>query len=121
MGLIHVPKVHRSLMNLSQETLLKLLSRDTFSSFKLESDDIDFLKPSEVASLYIYVALLVTIMGYIKEQLWLYKNENLDLLIDILMYSLSFVTMLCKHSMRDIHISIFITGISFYHRDLTPL
>ena len=40
-----------------------------------------------------------------------YKNENLDLLIDTLKYSLSFVTMLCKHSMKDIHMKYYLLDV----------
>ena len=71
-------------MNLSQQTFLDLLvdvdSKSTnhnFYTFKKEDDG--YLSPMQMASLYTNSALLVTIMGFLKEQLWLKNKEDKEL------------------------------------------
>jgi hypothetical protein len=72
-------------MNLSEETFLGLLidvdslaGKQKFYSF--EKSDNGYLDPNEMAHLYTNSALLVTIMGFLKDRLWLdgKKNEKLN-------------------------------------------
>jgi len=67
-------------MKLSHETLLTLLeesssNRINSNFYNLKENEEGYLDPLKMANLYINSALLVTIMGFLKEQLWL-KNEE---------------------------------------------
>ena len=60
-------------MNLSEKTQLNLLEGSQTNNL----DSIPFdLTPIEMANLYTNSALLVTIMGFLKEQLWLQNKED---------------------------------------------
>ncbi len=68
-------------MKLSQQTLLDLLEGPNLKStrpnfYSLKKGDSGFLTPIQMAHLYINSALLVTIMGFLKEQLWLKNKED---------------------------------------------
>ncbi len=64
-------------MNLSHSTFLSLLQGDD-AFYSLKEDQPGFLNPDEMAHLYINSALLVTIMIFLKEQLWLKDRDELQ-------------------------------------------
>ena len=68
-------------MDLTEKTLLNLLidvdsksNNQSFYSYKKE--DVGYLNPVQMSYLYTSSALLVTIMGFLKEQLWLKNRED---------------------------------------------
>lgn len=66
-------------MNVSEETLLNLLEDNHLLTgpphfYTLKEGDDGHLAPSQMAHLYISVALLITIMDFLSDQLWL-KNK----------------------------------------------
>jgi hypothetical protein len=63
-------------MNLSEQTLLDLLIDSNSKSlsqdfYSLRKDEEGYLSPSQMAALYTNSALLVTIMNFLKDQLWI--------------------------------------------------
>lgn len=70
-------------MNLAQQTLLNLLvtsnTDPTHQKFYLlKEKDPGYLTTVEMADLYITSALLITIMGFLKEQLWLSDKKDIS-------------------------------------------
>ena len=63
-------------MNLSKQTLLNLLNGCHPHFYLLKKNDEGFLNPNQLAHLYINSALLVTVMKFIKESLWLKNRED---------------------------------------------
>lgn len=67
-------------MNLSHKTQLELLNENDQligpNFYSLKEEDPGFLNPEQMALLYTNSALLVTIMGFLKEQLWLSNKKD---------------------------------------------
>lgn len=68
-------------MNLSEQTFLDLLldvdsKSDNQDFYSLKEKDNGYLTSVQMAHLYTSSALLVTIMGFLKEQLWLNDKED---------------------------------------------
>ena len=87
-------------MNLSQQTLLDLLedlniNKSKIHFYSLTKDDPGFLSSIQMSLLYTDSALLITIMGFLKEQLWLKNQEDKEL--DVVTSYEEFITPLfCK-------------------------
>ncbi|MCO4794820.1 MAG: hypothetical protein KC493_13965, partial [Bacteriovoracaceae bacterium] len=58
-------------MNLSDQKLLELLHKE-----KYDASETTSFNPIQMANLYTKSALLVTIVGFLKEQLWLNEKED---------------------------------------------
>lgn len=78
----HARYTLRSSMNLSKQTLLELLGPKDSTFYKLKVGEIGYLNSQQMAYLYTHCALLVTVMDYLKEQLWLSKKNDLSLNIE---------------------------------------
>ena len=67
-------------MILSEQILLDLLEDDSLKTrgpdfYSLTVEDPHYISPVQMANLYTNSALLVTVMIFLKEELWL-QNEN---------------------------------------------
>jgi hypothetical protein len=68
-------------MNLSEQTFLDLLidveQKSTNQKFySLKKNDLGYLNAIQMSHLYISSALLVTMMAFLKEQVWLKNKED---------------------------------------------
>lgn len=68
-------------MILSQQTLLHLLDEDSTKEhnsifYSLKEKDPGFLSPIQMAHLYTNSALLITVMNFLSEELWLQDKED---------------------------------------------